>query len=347
MQDSRKALASTGIVLALFFLINSLLLAISSPYAHNYDWYLREDLSGSLDFLIVGASHGQCALYTREIDRITGSNSYNLCYDSEKNFEKEYLLSKELSRNNIKTVVIELSYDTLQSSRRTDYADANVFSIMRMDSFSDRIQYFSRNVKFDNKLYVYAGVMCHRLLGMLQQKHIEEEQIDLKGSRFISGKDYCLLPEEVVDAYNKNEFSVSSFKEDTVNGFTDLIDLCQEHGAKVIVAVVPVSDNFLWHMDNLDEFSAWAKEYCAENHVEYYDFNLLKDRYILFSDKDCYSTDTHHMSEKGSRVFSGIFANTIQKASDGQDVSDYFYSSFDEMKQDSPYMSTYRIKCSL
>lgn len=345
MQDSKKAFISTGIVLALFALLSGLFLAISSPYTHNYDWYLREELSGSLDFLIVGASHGQCALYTREIDRVTGSNSYNLSYNSEKNYEKYYLLNKELSRNDIKTVVLELSYDTLQSSGKTAYTDSNIFSIMRMDSFSDRAPYFIKNVNLENKLYVYADLMYQGLFGMLRHKNpVNDKQADLKGSRFIDGKDHSLQPEEVANAYNRNKFYVSSLNEDTVKGFTDLIRLCQEHDAKVIVAVVPVSDNSIWCMDNLDDFSAWAKEYCMDNNAEYYDFNLLKERYALLSDIDCYSTDINHMSEKGSRVFTEVFANIIQEASDGKDVSKYFYNTFGELKQDSPYMAIYKAK---
>lgn len=340
MRDSKKAILSTVAVLLIFVLLSGIFLVFSSPFTHNYDWYLREELSGSLDFLIAGASHGQCALYTKEIDQVTGSNSYNLCYDSEKNYEKYYLLNKELTRNDIKTVVLELSYDTLQSSGKTDYTNANVFSIMRMDSFSDRMPYFLNNVNLDNKLYVYANLMYQGLFEILRpQNPVDDKQADLKGSLFIAGKDHSLASEDVVDSYNKNMFSVSSFKEDTVKGFTDLIRLCQDHGARVIIAVVPVSDNFLWCTDNLDEFSTWAKKYCADNNVEYYDFNLLKERYTLFSDIDCYSTDIHHMSKKGSKIFTEVFANIIQEASNGTVVSEYFYSSFDEMKKDSPYVT--------
>ena len=338
MRDSKKAFISTGIVLLIFVMLSGLFLAVSSPNTHNYDWYLREKLSGSLDFLIVGASHGQCALYTREIDKITGSNSYSLCYDSELNYEKYYLLNKELSRNNIKTVVLELSYATLKLSDKSGYTDANIFSIMRMDSLSDRIQYFIKKVNLNNKLYVYADLMYEGLFELLRPRNsVDEIQADLKGSRLIPGKDYTLLPEEVVDAYNKKFFSASSFNENTVKGFTDLIRLCQDYGAEVIIVVVPVSDNFLWCTDNLDEFSEWINKYCAENNVKFFDFNLLKERYTLFSDSDCYSTDTCHMSEKGSRIFSEVFANTIQEASNGENVEEFFYPSYSEMKKDSPY----------
>ena len=81
----------------------------------------------------------------------------------------------------------------------------------------------------------------------------------------------------------------------------------------------------------------WAKQYCADQNVEFYDFNLLRDRYTLFSDSDCYSTDPHHMSEKGARIFSEVFSTIIQEAYGGKDVSGYFYSSFEEMIIDSPY----------
>lgn len=343
MKDSEKAFLTTGIVLLLFVLISGIFLAVSTKSAHNYDWYSREELSGSLDFLIVGASQGQCALYTEEIDQIIGCNSYNLCYDAEKNYEKRYLLNKELSRNEVETVILEVSYDALQLPDKTDYTDANIFSIMRMDSFGERMHYLAHNVDFNNKLYVFAELMYQGWRGSLQaQNTVSDRQTDLKGSRLIPAKDHSLSPEEVVDAYNEESFTISSLNEETVSRFTSLIGLCQEYDVNVIVVVVPVSDNSLWRVDNLDEFSAWASKYCADNNIEYIDFNLLKDRYILFSDVDCYSTDIYHMSGKGAKIFSKIFARIICEKLNNQDISKYFYNSFNEMKQDSPYMCVYK-----
>lgn len=344
MRDSKKALISTAVVLFLFVFLSGCFLMITSPYIHNYDWQLREQLAGSLDFLIVGASHGQRGLYTREIDSLTGSNSYNLCYDCERNYERKYLLSKELSRNHIKTVVLELSYDTLQLSEINTFTDASIFSTMRMDSFSDQMKYFFRYVSADNMPYVYASMMYSGLTGFIPSRnYVDEEKADLKGSILTQIVDVRLQPETVLDAYNKDKFSVSDIKQTTVDGFTELIELCHNYDTRVIVAVIPVSDNYLWCHDDLDDFLVWAQEYCADNNVEFYDFNLLKNRYDLFSDLDCYS-DPSHLSEKGSGIFTPVFVTIIQEASNGKDVSGYFYSSYEELKNDSPYMQIYNSK---
>lgn len=48
------------------------------------------------------------------------------------------------------------------------------------------------------------------------------------------------------------------------------------------------------------------------------------------------------MSEIGATIFSKKFAEIIKKASNGIDISSSFYSSYDELKNDSPYMLYYR-----
>ena len=336
MRDFKKAIINTIIIVLIIILVSAPLLFC----VHNYDWQLRKELAGSLDFLIVGASQGQCALYTREIDNGIGCNSYNLCYDDLRNPSKSYLLRKELLRNHIKTVVLELSYDTLQLSEMSEYTDANCFSILRMDSPSDRISFFINNISINDKFLVYANLMILGFKNILNLQN-NNELIYQKGSRLLPSDDHRLADNEIVTSYNSINYTISSFNESTINGFTDLIRICQDYNTRIIVTVVPVSDNYLWRYDNLDEFNEWAKKYCADNNVEYYDFNLLKNRYTLLSDLDCYSTDEHHMSEKGSKIFSNVFANIIKDVSNGKDVSDEFYSTYVEMKQDSPYMSAY------
>ena len=342
MRDFKKAILSTCAVLLIVVLLSAAFLWFTAPMTHNYDWNIREALAGSLDFLIVGASHGQCALCPEGIDRILGSSSYNLCYDAEGNYEKHWLLSKELSRNEIGTVVLELSYDTLAVQGSTEYTDASIFSVMRMDSFSDRIPYLLHHVTFQNKPYVYAEMMYLGAIERLRpQKPYDEEQMRLKGCKLLPEEDFRLPEERLAPTHHEHWFTLASFKENTVNGFTDLIRLCQANGARVIVAVMPVSDQYLWRAENLDAFTEWANAYCAEHNVEFYDCNLLRERFSLFSDADCYAGDPAHMSEKGARIFTEVFAQLIQDAADGQDVSDRFYASYSQMQWDSPYMVNY------
>lgn len=342
MQDFRKVIASSLSILLTVIILSLCLLIPTSKFAHNYDWQLRENLKGSLDFLIIGASHGQCALYTHDIDQKLGTNSYNLSYDSMRNFEKKYLLEKELNRNRIDTIVLELSYDTLKNGNRTPYTDANIFSINRMDSFIDKLNYYINYVNLKNKFYVYSSWAINGMLGfknsILQKEIIIENNIlDKKGSRLLPSQDHSLNSNNLYDEHNKDSIFPADFNSDTIKGFEELIELAKSKARRVIVAVVPVSDNYIWCTDGLDEVTQYQKDMCIKHNVEYYDFNLLKDRYNLFSDIDCYSTDAHHMSGKGSKIFSKYFADFIKEASNGVNMSHYFYYNFDQLEKDSPY----------
>lgn len=339
MRDSKRAILSVCAVVLAAILLSLLIIYPVAPVTKNQDAWLRDSLAGELDYLIAGASQAQCALYTPEIDGVLQCSSYNLSYDALGNYEKKVLLEKEMSRNPVKTVVLELSYDLPFSTRKTDYTDANIHFINRIDTFSERLAYYASYVNTENKWFVYSDAIwgsLHTLLFGASDK-VDDEAAQLKGSRLLPGRDYRLQQDEIAAALDSEPMDTQAFCAETVDAFAELIALCKAHGAEVVVAVVPVSEQYLWRKANLDAFDDWARAFCEENGVAYYDFNLLIERDTLLSDEDCYSTDTHHMSETGAKRFSKRFAEILQAANQGEDVSPLFYPSFKEAKTHSPY----------
>jgi hypothetical protein len=65
--------------------------------------------------------------------------------------------------------------------------------------------------------------------------------------------------------------------------------------------------------------------------VLFLDFNLSRFRASM-SDADF--ADVKHMNDTGAKRFTPYLANVLQKALAGEDVSPYFYASYDEMIQD-------------
>ena len=114
----------------------------------------------------------------------------------------------------------------------------------------------------------------------------------------------------------------------------------EENGIRVVFVTVPESDGYLWKRDGFDDFKSICQKWFVEKNCEYYDFNLLKDRYRLFSDS-CSYVDEGHLCGVGSETFTSVFCDIIKKVDAGEDVSDLFYDSYKEMKQDSPYMEYY------
>jgi hypothetical protein len=339
MQDFKRAVITSISLILAIVLFSYALFAIASPYTHISDLSLRKSLSGKLNYLVVGASQAQCAFNAKMMDNRMGCNSYNLSYDGLGNGEKRLLLQTELSRNKINTVVLELSYDTFLASENTSYTDASVSTLLRTERFVDGAKYLMNCVDLDNRLYVYSYWVYKSALSLISSSTNSSTDAEEKGSRSLPSNDYTISVDNIAQAYNQKQYSVLNYNPKTIAGFVDLINLCKAYNARVIVAVVPVSDNYIWCYDNLDSFAIWASEFCEQQNVEYYDFNLLKDRYTLFSDTDCYSTDTHHMSEKGSQIFTESYAKIIAEVDTEEDVSQYFYSTYQELKGDSPYMT--------
>ncbi len=151
------------------------------------------------------------------------------------------------------------------------------------------------------------------------------------------------MPEdEIVEKHGKKPFTTDKFLEETASAFDDMIDMCLQRDIRVIIAVVPVSDNYIWEYSDLDVFVDWVRTRFCGKDVEFYDFNLIKNRYEVLSDADCYGSDPHHMSGKGAKAFSAEFSKIVKLAAEGEDVSPLFYGSYADMINDSPYMEYYR-----
>ena len=61
---------------------------------------------------------------------------------------------------------------------------------------------------------------------------------------------------------------------------------------------------------------------------------------MLFSDSSTF-VDGTHLNRAGAEKFTPQFCEIINSVDSGKDVSDLFYSSYEEMKKDSPYMKYY------
>ena len=110
MHSFKKAMKSSMIFLILLTICTE---TIVYPYFHSetyhyQDGYVREELQGTLDFLICGASQAQRGISPMILDQKLGCNSYNIASPLMTLHSRYYMLEKELERNPVKTVIIEL-----------------------------------------------------------------------------------------------------------------------------------------------------------------------------------------------------------------------------------------------
>ena len=339
MKDFKRVLLS-AISFLLLVAIFSGILILPWMYGGNKagnDYAVRRELAGSIDCLISGASHGVAGFDTAVIDEHLDCNSYNLSGNMMTMSARYVLLKKELERNPVKTVILECSYDTFTRDENAEYAQGDATVMPKLDSFGERFSYAAKYVQFKDWIYLYNDQLrkgmrfwMNTLVGDDDTKNVK-----YKGYRPKEAGDVTLSNEEILSRYQEKRVD-TPYQTASQELFAEMVKLCQEKGCRVIVAVAPISDNYIWRHSGWDNVFLWLQNFCSENDLEYYDFNLIKTRTELFSDSDAYYDNTH-LNAEAAKVFSELFADVVAMQDSGEDTSKLFFEKYSEMIATLPY----------
>ena len=351
MRDSKKALL-VSLVFAFSLFVGSA--AIIVPYVSlNDDKYLRNDLAGTIDYTIVGASHGLCAFVPSILDEEMNVNSYNLCGTLTTFNGRKALLEEEIDRNPLSTVVIELSYDTLP--RQTNDAEGNTYIIPRLNGAKAKFDYLIRNfsifdldtpygeyfsngvnISFDIAKYSIRNIgNIKNVWSVYERSAYSEVEKERKGFMARTPLDASLEEDTVKSSFNSVSIN-REYNEENIQALSEIVSACKKRGIRVIFVMVPVSDREIWVYDNWDAFHSDLQFLSDSFGCPFFDFNLMKSRYQLFSDDGSY-WGASHFCESGARTFSKEFASIMNKYDNGEDISGLFYSNYEELRSDSPY----------
>ena len=256
--------------------------------------------------------------------------------------DKIIMIKKECSRNPVKTIVLEVSIGAMRRPVKNNAADGNFHMFNRLDTFSEKADYLLKHTPFDNWAYIYARSMITSAYSILDGSFKNNKDDENKGYVPDPVNDLTLENDKIAEEYGSKPFSLNDYYESSIQEFEDTIDYCKSLGVRLIVAVVPVSDGYLWKIKNADEFGNWINEFCKKKNVECYNFNLAKNRYELFNDSESYGASEDHMSHVGAENFTRLFVQTINQIDSGTNASDLFYGSYSDMIKDSPYMKYYK-----
>ena len=123
---------------------------------------------------------------------------------------------------------------------------------------------------------------------------------------------------------------------ENVQKLEQMIQICKDMQVTCSIVVVPLSDAYLYASEGWDDFYEYMKAFSQEHNCELYDFNLLRNRYEIFSDTSSFY-DISHMSNQGATAFSKVYADIMKRVMHGEAIDALFYSSYQEMLLDSPY----------
>ena len=334
MSNFKKAILTTVLfilVLAAFH-IPIFACLLENENFHYQDYREREALSGTLDYVVVGSSHAMWAINPKILDEKLGVNSYNLSNEWLNVKSRYTLLEYEIRRNPIKTVIYEVSYDTL----RTGDIMGDEYALTRWSTIPERIRFFIHHIKPKDYLNVYQflftqGVECAGyVLDGTNSKTIPNPDM-YKG--YFRRLDYDVTADYAA-IYNTDplEFEVV---DESMEYMQKTVDLCKENGIEIILVNVPNSRAMICRRTNLDLYREIYQEFADENDLIFVDFNLLKTKDEVFPDKYAYFNE-EHLAGRYANFYTAFMVDTIARIESGEDLSDEFFDSYEayEMIQD-------------
>ena len=334
MNNFKSAIRTCIIFLIVLTILSA---AIMSAFFAGENYYYqdsreRAELSGTLDFFVCGASHAMRGFRPDILDQELDVNSYNLSCSRQTMQGRYELLNLELNRNPAKTVVLELSYDSMTRNRDEEGPEGDMYMLGKLGGFMPRIKYFFSAIRpkeYGRMYYNYIdnGVNCIKKIihGTWTDKNTKLE----KGYAAYK-RDDDELNQDLKKIYHTRSFEETVY-EPNVEYLNKIIALCKEKNVQLILVTTPLSKVTVCRYDNLDTFREWYENIANENGLQYYDFNLIMDKEEKLPDSSAYS-DKFHLGNKGAGTFTKMFTDVLNKEAAGEDTSALFYDSYSELE---------------
>ncbi len=339
--SSFKQVLKTCLLFVLVVAVLSFGIAEAFFYGENYyyqDIREREEVSGTIDYIICGSSHAMRALEPSVIDEELGVNSYNLSIANVTMQGRYEMLQLELERNPVDTVVLCVSYNTLTKTREKKGFEGDFYVLAKLNLWQ-RIPYFFESIEPSEYISIYYEFLMKGFNCMNWAVHGMWTDKNTKVDRGYMAYDYLhseedeeeKLTTDYASIYNTKSFTEEIY-EPNVTYLRKILELCEEKGVQVILASIPLSETYLCTYDNYDVFRSWYEQIAEAYGLDYYDFNLYKENTEMFSDMEDFH-DVQHLNNPGADRFSHIYTEVMNKAEDGENVDDLFYDSYEELKE--------------
>lgn len=310
---------------------------------------------GAIDTAFIGASLFKDGIIPEVYDRAAGSRSFNYSTASQSMELSCYALQDLAETNPLKLALIDISVNRLLTDGDDGAYIAKYVVLSHMTNQSAQLRLL-RDCFTQDELPLTvlhsARDQLHFLWGTLDER--------LKASYLRAYLKYGYLPDAEYPAGSMGYTPMDGRNPDGGVAMEDyipipeggepasdygqlerIIRLCREKGITPVLVSMPTTDAFLLYYKPYEALLAPVKELAAEEGVLCLDFNLSRFRVSSLTAANFF--DERHLNSTGAELFTPLLTEVVQKALADEDVSGYFYDSYDEMVRDVDRVAT--VKC--
>lgn len=283
---------------------------------------------GKIDFLFCGASQFVWGFIPNVMDELYSVNSFNIA-SGLLSMEGRYTIIKDVvEKNPVKTLVLDLSYNSLERSDQTDTIEGSILLAERLD-FADGMKYIVKNISLSDAS-AYIGYALRTGTYTLVSKLLNRSN---GVTDPLAGKGYwgahtatSMVGNVYWESGSYPEYRNYNTDDKTMEYLDKIMDYCESKNITVYFVTTPYPTRVISWADReglLDVHKSIAKKY----NCVLYDMNLYKDKNDLFFDETSYY-DVEHLSTEGAITCTELLAELLANNDKGVMNSDKFYNSY-------------------
>ena len=309
----------------------------------------------NIDILFLGASHCLRSVDPFIIEEETGKSTFLACTPDQK-LDASFALLREAEKlYDLDEVYLEISANLARRSGvykdRKSLSSTYIVSdymrpslnklnfLLNASSSSHYINSFWPARRNWEKItdFQYIGTILQRKSTSKYRDYTNYYvNMNLEGIGTYMGKGYTAFSVRssdhkfMVRADYKN-IDIGDISQDWINSVLGFIDFCGKNGIKLTLFASPVSNFELSAKGNYDDYIAFVDDLISDKGVQYVDFNLTKEEYMPYRQRNYY--DGNHLNMYGAELFSPLVAENIN----GVLPEDFFHNSIKEkLEADEP-----------
>ena len=340
--DVKRFIKTVALFLVLVLIVS---LILSQIYLRGENFYFqdrleRDELAGSLTYLFCGGSFVMYGIKPEIVDHYMGVNSYALTAGLITLQGRYELLEKELARNPVHTVVLEVSCETLIRNREQDGPEGDLAILGKLPTVGERLSYFFRAFPVKEYPAVYYDYVSK---GILAAERLPAGTYETR-NQILSKGYYSVrnapppMPTDFRGLYRLYHMP-EEIPQENIRGLEQIMELCAANNASVILITPPQSKIYNCMYDNLDYFHSWIQDFADRYHVPYYNFNLWNGKLDQLPDETAYYDETH-LNDWGAEEFSKIFSMMMADRAAGKDIDWQFYKDYATLDYFSDYWNS-------
>lgn len=298
----------------------------------------------NIDVLFVGSSHCYRSFVPEILDEELGVNTFN-AGTSGQDLDGSYMIIKEAARyNDIKHIYLELYYirafnvykdrtNLTQTYIISDYIRSSLDKIQYLLQASSKEHYFNSFIlaRRNWNCFFNPDYVKDLVIKKATDTYRNYEYAYITGdSEWYVGKGY-VANNGIINEWNYfsnngwDSINFNNIAEDWINTLKKIIRFCEKNEIGLTLVTVPMPDYLIASLENYDEYIDFVDEIISDTEVDYYDFNLCREKY--FPNTSTVFMDDNHMNCYGAEIFSHIFADFISNKILQREL---FYKSYEE-----------------